>query len=247
MFRPEHLGRMKTLANRWAPLLLLFTGARSNEIGRLELADIYEHPKKCEAGTGTKTLSFSVVGDDKSLKNDDSARKIPIHPQLLALGFWEYVEGQKRLHKQAKDAVSSARKAKVSADDLQPFLAAEKRTQKLFGGLNFGAQNGPANGPQKSFSRMLKKIGVEARGDAKVGHHSFRDTVINAMKEGGVPKDYRTEYTGHENEAGENVDAYEQKYSPAKLAEKVHPVLNWQLDIEGLKPLLTTEGEAPAA
>lgn len=87
MFRPEHYARMRKLASRWAPLLLLFTGARSNEIGRLELADIYEHPKGCEPGTGTKILSFSMVGDDKSLKNPDSVRRTPLHPQLIALGF----------------------------------------------------------------------------------------------------------------------------------------------------------------
>ena len=246
MFRPEHYAKMQTLAARWAPLLLLFTGARSNEIGRLELADIYEFPKGCEPETGTKVLSFSMVGDDKSLKNDDSTRKTPIHPQLLALGFWEFVERKKAAHKLAQEAVQAARKAKVSDEDLAPLLAAEKRAQKLFSDLTFEAQNGPANATQRAFSRMLAKIGIEARGAGKVGHHSFRDTVIDKMKQSGVAKDFRDEYTGHENELGGNAGAYEQQYSPAKLAEVVHRVLDWPLDIAGLRPLLI-EGAAPAA
>lgn len=93
---------------------------------------------------------------------------------------------------------------------------------------------------------MLAEIGIQARGEGSVGHHSFRDTVINTMKQSGVPKDYRTEYTGHDNDGGETAVAYEQKYSPAMLAETVHPVLNWPLDSDGLRRLLT-EGEAPAA
>jgi integrase len=237
MFQPEHYQRMKSHAARWHPLLLLYTGARSNEIGRLELADLYEYPRGCAEGSGTKVFGFSLVGDDKSLKNEDSERKTPIHPHLIALGFWDYVVGRKAAEKVANERVTTARKAKISAPELEALMAAEREAAKLFPTLTFSAQNGPSNGPQSAFRRMLKEAGIKARGAGKVGHHSFRDTAIDAMKQAGVPENMIDEYTGHD-QGDENADAYEQKFPPATLATHCHPALDWGLDLKALKPLL---------
>lgn len=238
MFQPENLRKMRSLAARWAPLLLLYTGARSNEIGRLELADIYEWPKKCEPGTGTKVFEFTRVGDDKSLKTDESERRTPIHPHLIELGFWGYVERMKAAQKTALEQVKSAKRSKAAVKDLEALKAAEQEARKLFPMLTFGAQNGPANAPQSAFRRMLKEAGIEARGNGTVGHHSFRDTVIDKMKQAGVAEEVRQEYTGHEHGDSENSDAYEQRFSPPALAKKCHPALEWGLDLHAIKQLL---------
>src|SRR3546814_1935495 len=42
VFEPAHYGALSQEADRWLPLICLYTGARGNEIARLELADIYE-------------------------------------------------------------------------------------------------------------------------------------------------------------------------------------------------------------
>lgn len=239
MFQSENFKRMRRLVARWMPVLLLYTGARSNEIGRLELADIYEFPKGCKAGEGTKVLDFSRVGNDKSLKNENSERITPIHPDLVALGFWQQVE-QRRVEWQAQEArLLAAWKAKAPSEEIQAIQRAVLDAQKLFPGLTFGAQNGPANAPQTAFRRMLKEAGIQARGDGKFGHHSFRDTVKDKMKHARVPLEVRDEYVGHGKRDDENAAAYEQNFSPSALAKLCHPALDWGLPLEALKPLLS--------
>jgi len=190
-------------ASRWLPLLLLYTGARSNEIARLELADL-------EEVDGLPVLNFTLVGEDKSFKTEASERCTPVHPDLMALGLWE-------------------RAARLRA-------AGET---KLFPELTFDAKNGPAGRTQHAFSRYLAKLGVKARGEGRLGHHSFRDTVIGAMKAARVPREMREEYTGHElSERHDHAAAYEENFPPAELAVVCHPALSWGLNLEALRPLL---------
>ncbi len=195
IFDPENFKQLKGDAARWIPLILLYTGARSNEVARLELED-------CRDEDGIPIFHFTWIGDDKSLKTDASDRKTPVHPDLIRLGLWERV-------------------ARLKA-------AGET---KLFPELSFDAKNGPAGRAQHAFSRYLVKLGIKARGGGRVGHHSFRDTVIGALKAAGVHREMREEYTGHElSDRQEHAHAYETEFSPRALAETCHPPLTWQLD-----------------
>jgi integrase len=72
-------------AAKWLPLLALFTGARMEELGRLDVADIGE-----EEGVDYLFIHSGAQGE-KSLKTESSRRKVPIHPELIRLGFHEYV------------------------------------------------------------------------------------------------------------------------------------------------------------
>lgn len=68
----------------WLPLLGLWSGARSNEIGQLLVSDI-----KHEDG-----VDFLHVIDDtpeKRVKTSAGRRRVPIHDQLKALGFMDLV------------------------------------------------------------------------------------------------------------------------------------------------------------
>lgn len=80
-------------AAKWLPLLALFTGARLEELGRLTPADV-------RAEEGVTYLFINTIGEGKRVKNRSSRRKVPIHAQLVALGFLAYVEDRRR----AKDA-----------------------------------------------------------------------------------------------------------------------------------------------
>ncbi len=71
-------------AAKWLPLLALFTGARLEELGKLELKDVGR-----EAGVDYLFIRGSV-------KNVASRRKVPIHPELKRLGFTEYVEARRQ-------------------------------------------------------------------------------------------------------------------------------------------------------
>ena len=73
----------------WVPLLALFHGLRCNEACQLYAEDIGEE----------KGIPYLHVREDlddeeeteKRIKNDASCRKVPIHPEVLKMGFMEYV------------------------------------------------------------------------------------------------------------------------------------------------------------
>jgi len=68
----------------WLPLLMVYTGARREELAQLEVADINK-----DETSGTWYLAI-CPGEDKTVKTASSRRKVPLHPDLLALGLLEY-------------------------------------------------------------------------------------------------------------------------------------------------------------
>lgn len=88
-------GLIKKDYQKWGPLIAIYTGARLNEIAQLRLDDI-----KHEGDFYYFDLNEN--DDDARLKNEASARRVPIHSKLKNLGLLEYVndmrsEGHKRL------------------------------------------------------------------------------------------------------------------------------------------------------
>lgn len=83
-------GKFSTSAMFWAPLIALFTGARMTEILQLERHDIVkEGPYWLIKFDDTNPDS---VDEYKNLKQTGSKREVPIHKQLIALGFTKYIE-----------------------------------------------------------------------------------------------------------------------------------------------------------
>lgn len=85
----------------WVPLVMLFSGARPAEIAQLAIADVrQEH--------GHWIMHITTEGDgDKSVKTQGSMRVVPIHDELIRLGFIKYRDGmeqagQSRLFPEAK-------------------------------------------------------------------------------------------------------------------------------------------------
>ncbi|WAJ27846.1 site-specific integrase [Antarcticirhabdus aurantiaca] len=68
----------------WFPLIALFCGARRTEIAQLKVSDVRE-------GDGIAFLDFNDEGEDQNLKNLSSARSMPIHDELVRLGFLDFV------------------------------------------------------------------------------------------------------------------------------------------------------------
>lgn len=76
----------------WLPLLMLYTGARNEEIGGLSLSDIGESP------SGVPYLEIRPDPDrntPRRLKNATSQRTLPLHSDVISLGFLEYVKERK--------------------------------------------------------------------------------------------------------------------------------------------------------
>ncbi|VFR18852.1 Integrase [plant metagenome] len=158
----------------WLPHLGLFTGARMNELCQLNpQVDI------CQDESG---LWFLDMNEDspghakikKSVKTGGSRRQVPIHSQLIALGFLDYVK-----HVKAQghtllfpDFPPSVRRAAPKAGDW--------------------------------FRELIRQLGLrdETPGARLVGMHAFRSTLLRQAMLLGV--DEIEAITGHSMEISDN-------------------------------------------
>ncbi len=146
----------------WTPLLCLYSGARMHEILQLDVADI-----GCE--DGINFISITDLGSDprKSLKTKNSRRAIPLHSQLLELGFLKFVkdvgnEGHVRL-----------------------FPTAKRNSH--------GSFHNPQKELLKPIAATCPKIDENGR---LLTFHSFRHTFIDAVRRKNSPHDFEP-ITGH--------------------------------------------------
>ena len=103
IFQPAlYVKKMKLPDFYWGPLVALFTGARAEEVASLDLDQIYP-----ESGIW--------IIDILEGKTENAVRKVPLHDQLLALGFVEYVQclqkaGYKKLFPHLQDGKNGYKK-----------------------------------------------------------------------------------------------------------------------------------------
>lgn len=73
----------------WVPLLAAYTGARREELCQLYVSDVKTHKE------GIHYLSILEADDDKgrTVKTQGSRRFVPLHLDLIELGFLRYLEG----------------------------------------------------------------------------------------------------------------------------------------------------------
>lgn len=135
--------KFKNSAYYWVPLIGLYTGMRLEEICQLHTEDIYE-----EEGVWLFDIRpESTDGlNDKILKTKNSARKVPIHKDLLELGLIDY------LHEVSKEYVR-----------LFPGLNKTEKSPK------YGKQVG------KRFSALLKEKNISGKKSFHSLRHSFSD------------------------------------------------------------------------
>lgn len=90
-------------ASYWIPILALFTGARLEELCQLHPDDVMQVAYQDESGEATAwVIRITDEGEGQGLKNAGSRRRVPLHPELVRLGFVEYMqqakaEGRKRI------------------------------------------------------------------------------------------------------------------------------------------------------
>lgn len=74
----------------WLPLLGLYTGARLEELGQLRPADVRRESYSRPDGTLSDAWVIRITSDEAqglTLKNASSERIVPVHPELVRLGF----------------------------------------------------------------------------------------------------------------------------------------------------------------
>ena len=144
----------------WLPLLGLFTGARLNELGQALVTDVRELD-------GVVYLDLNTEGEGKSLKNQGSRRKVPLHPELVRIGFLDYVQKQRQ---------------RCGGDG------------RLFDKLEPNSNGVLTANFSKWWGRYARDNGIPK--GPKV-FHSFRHSFKDACRECGIPKDVHDALTGH--------------------------------------------------
>lgn len=156
----------------WLGLMYILYGGRSSELAGLPLADIVE-----DAPIPYFRVDYT---DLRALKNVQSIRSLPIHPELLRLGFVEYVAAMRALgHKMLFPELHSP-KSKSFASTYYRSVFVKWR--------NWAFPNGA-------------EWRHEARGAIKDKDvHSFRGVASSLMKDAGVLDSVRFDIIGHEGE-----------------------------------------------
>ncbi|WP_238368156.1 site-specific integrase [Mesobacterium pallidum] len=124
----------------WLPLLGLYTGARLNELCQLRQEDVDEED-------GIPFLHLRE-GDDAQRIKTGKARKVPIHPQLVDVGFLRYAAAVLRA----------------------------KGADRVFPTLTQGPNGYFSDRPSKDFSNYLKTIGAKTEKTSFHSfRHGFKD------------------------------------------------------------------------
>jgi integrase len=182
----------------WAPLLGLFTGMRLNEICQLKVEDI-QHEE------GIWFINSDDLSEDQSSKNESSKRRIPLHNELIRIGFLKFWNERKR-----SDGTAAMLFRDLKWDKKNQWI---KQTSRWFVG-------------DSGTKGHLDLIGLRIR-DKKV-FHSFRHTVINRMRKLGVPATDIAAVVGHE--PGLTTEHYGGDYELSTL-KKIVDRLNYPVDL----------------
>jgi integrase len=150
-------------SRRSGVLVALYTGARLSELAALTAADVVvEKPSGIAIITITEDLD-----QGRTLKTLASRRVVPIHTELIRLGFLNFVEDICRDH---------------------------GKPARLFPLLTPGSRGGLGEGWSKWFGRYIRSIGITNTASV---FHSFRHGFKDALRAAGVDEDVNDALTGH--------------------------------------------------
>ncbi|WP_170367829.1 site-specific integrase [Ruegeria arenilitoris] len=128
----------------WLPLLGLWTGARLNELCQLSVKDIDQED-------GIPLIRVHEGDEDQRVKFGKS-RIVPIHPELVRLGFLRFVQSQRDVGR-----------------------------TRVFPELKVGAMGYHSEQASKDFSRYIKSIGAKTRKTSFHSfRHTFKDACRHA-------------------------------------------------------------------
>jgi integrase len=150
----------------WGFLISLYTGARLNEVCSLTPLDIKQDTK-----TGIWYFDINDEEETKRLKTQAANRLVPVHSDLIRLGFLEFVENCKA--------------SKASESRLLPFLT-------------YSDKEGWGRKLSRWFNdTLLPKLELKRKG---LSFHSLRHTVITSLRHSGVDNHDVRSLVGHEPE-----------------------------------------------
>ncbi len=199
IFDPTTYPRVKDMKHAyryWIPLLALFHPVRLNEICQLYIQDI-------QLDNGIWCMNLTDKRKDQHLKNQQSRRIIPIHPQIIDLGFLKYINSIREVSNKN-----------------------EENPGRVFYQLHYSAKNHYIQAISQWFGRYLKRVGIDSR--SKV-FHSYRHNVKQAMRDADIPQEFQNALAGWSgSDTGERVYGgnFPIKKLNSQLSKLKYPFLN---------------------
>lgn len=155
----------------YLPLMYIIYGGRSAELAALPIAHIFEN---------AQIPYFKIAhSDNRSLKNAQSIRLLPIHPELIRLGFLDFIKVMRKLDHKLLFPEMDSPNSKSFASTFYKSVFSKWRTWAFPDGTEW-----------------RRSTGVQTK-DKDV--HSFRGVASNMMK-GKVPDSVRSDILGHEGD-----------------------------------------------
>jgi len=182
----------------WVPLLLLFTGARREEVCQLAVSHI-------RVSDGVPFLAIDPRDDSGRVKTEESRRAVPLHPELIRLGFLDYVDERRR----AGDAL------------LFPLL--DKPNKRGQVGAKWGDW----------WARYVRKnVGIT---DPRVQPaHGFRHLFVTEARRAKIPESDTRALVGHMSDAPRDAHSGYGEHLVSALAEEVARITFRGLDLSPL-------------
>ena len=159
----------------WLPLMSLHAGQRIRELCQLHLSDVRQ------TAAGAWYLDVNERTPDKSLKNGESQRVVPLHPILIEAGFIEWCD---RLRHEGY--------------------------RRVFPELSWEPVSGYSKEAKRRMSAMLNGLGMP-RDNTKVFHslrHTANNAFLRLELRGSIPAMIRLRVMGHKAGKDEGSTTY---------------------------------------
>jgi integrase len=187
----------------WIPLIGLFTGMRLEEISQLHCSDIYQKNNIWVFDVNEKGVDEN--GFPKTVKNINAKRLVPIHNELINLGFLDFYNNLR------------------SNNSVRLFPELNK-TEKI---AKFGKQ------PGKQFKDVVDSaLQVDGFSSDNKSFHSLRHTFADFYKQRGLQTDVFRQLYGHDIPELASRQ-YGSEFPPEKLKEVIN-MLDYGIDLTHL-------------
>lgn len=208
--RHERPTRGRGEASYWLPLLLLWTGARPEELAQLMTSDVFQDPND---STGRWLLRITDQGVHpvkgrrslKTTKTESGRRTFPIHPELLRLNFVAFVDHVRTSGQTA----------------LFPSLTIKSERGLLFAGWG------------EWWSLYVREKGILPSGNGRRPSREFRHNWNTAARRCQIPQDAREYLLGHVRTGGSANELYGGK---GALGWYVDQLVFRGVDLSGVAP-----------
>lgn len=189
----------------WLMPLGLFTGARLNELCQLRAHDVIQDIH------GIDLIIINANGFNKSLKNEQSAREIPICSKLIQMGFLDFVEERRQ----------------AGGSDAQLFAELVFDEKHLYSRAASRFFCGPVTGT--GFIGEHCPVAI----DGGFNFKSFRRSFALRLERSGISATTIAHLLGHNNDALEvTVEHYLDKPQSLVLLEQLERGLSYNLSLD---------------